>query len=177
MTIDYRITKEEHLWTSDEKIKWFGHGEWVEELDTIEFDYLGYQARVNRIVFKEPYSKKEHYFGGHLCGYVRIPNDHNIYLKKYNADELDCHGGITFNEMHEEHWVGFDCAHSGDYLPSTEYLYKTDPQMIAIRKCFSLPKGYEKFGLFNPVYRNMEYCIQECIGIIDQLVTLAKVPL
>ena len=167
-----KIIKEEHHWTSDEKIKWLGYGESVEEADVTEFEYLGYHAAVMRVIKKEPYCIQEAYFGGHLCGYVRIPETHP-YFRKEDID-LDCHGGINFNEAHEEHWIGFDCAHSGDYVPTMEYMRKTDPALIEIKEMFPLPEGFEDFELFNPTYGNMNYCIGECIDMIDQLNAVAN---
>ena len=164
MSIDYKITKEENHWTSDEKIKWLGYGEWVEEADAIELEYLGYKAKVIRVMKREPYCPQEAYFGGHLCGYVVIPATHPFFGQKGKARELDCHGGITFDEPHEEHWVGFDCGHSGDYIPTLEKMRNKE-----INELYPTPEGFEKFALFNPSYRNTQYCIEELIGMIDQL--------
>lgn len=172
MTEEYKIIKEEHHWTSEEKLQFCGYGEWVEEADTIEFEYLGYHAVVHRVFKREPYAKELAYFGGHLCGYVRIPNDHP-YFKKKDLD-LDCHFGLTFEEIHEEHWVGFDCAHSGDYVPSMEHFRRTNEEMKKFKEMFPNPPGYEKFSLFNPVYRNMEYCIENCKEMINQLISANK---
>lgn len=169
MNRDYKIIKEEHQFTSDEKIKWMGYGEWVEEVDTVVFQYLGFEAVVQRILKREPYCEIEAYFGGHLCGYVRIPENH-IYFKNMDID-LDCHGGMTFNEAHEEHLIGFDCAHSGDYVPTMEF-FKKQRQAAGEIERFSIPKEYMNMALFNPVYRNMKYCIDECINIIEQLAKL-----
>lgn len=59
---------------------------------------------------------------GHRCGYVRVPPTHPVHGKKYDAVDVDVHGGLTFAEIEpcKEHedgqgwWLGFDCAHSGD---------------------------------------------------------------
>jgi hypothetical protein len=163
-----KIIKEEHHWTSDEKIKWLGYGEWIEECDVTEFEYLGYQALVMRVMKRELYCPHAGYFGGHLCGYVGIPETHPYFRKK--ELDIDGHHGITFNEAHEEHWIGFDCGHTGDYIPTVEHMRKTNPELKKINEMFPLKEGFEKFGLFNPVYRNMEYCIQCCIEIIYQLI-------
>lgn len=161
-----KFSKEEHNWTSDEKIKWLGYGEWVEEADSVIFEYLGYEARVERILVREPYAKEEAYFGGHLCGYVRISEDHPFFKSK--DVDIDAHGDITFNEAHEEHWVGFDCAHSGDFVPSMEF-FKKKRQAAGEFESFPIPEEYKNHPLFNPVYRNMQFCISECMHIIEQL--------
>lgn len=171
MQSDLKIIKEEHFWTSEEKIKFCGYGEWVEEMDFFHFEHLGYEACVLRILKKEPFAKVEAYFGGHLCGYVRIPKTHP-YFGKEDID-LECHCGITFNEAHEEHWVGFDCGHSGDYIPTQEYMRKTDPELKKFEDTFSIPKEFKDFALFNPNYKNMDYCVEECLWMIKQLIELS----
>lgn len=175
MTNEIRILKEEHHWTSEEKLKHFGYGEWVEEADVTEFEYLGYIAYVYRVFMREPDLKEEAYFGGHLCGYVKVPEDHHLFGKRsecWDAD-LDCHQGITFSEFHEEHWIGFDCAHSGDYVPTMEMMRKKR-RYSGEFELFPIPEGFENCTLFHPVYRNMEYCIYECKRLIESLIELSK---
>ena len=55
--------------------------------------------------------------GGWRCGYAKLPEG---FDPEY-IDELNVHGGITFNntlkddeEFPDGHWVGFDCMHAGD---------------------------------------------------------------
>lgn len=175
MKSEVKIIKEEHRWTSEEKIKWLGYGEWVEEADVVEFEYLGYQGHIVRVVKREPFAVKEAYFGGHFCGYVKIPETHPLFRKKkecWDAD-LKCHGGITYSESHEEHWIGFDCGHSGDYVPTVEHMRRTDPEHSQMREAFPLPEGFENFSLFNPVYRNIEYVMESCIDLIDSLINIS----
>lgn len=164
-----KITKEEHLWTSDIKLKFCGYGEWVEEIDLIEFEYLGYQARVIRIFAEEPFAEEEAYFGGHLCGYVKIPKEHPYYGKGRDDIDIEVHGGVTYNEIAEDHWIGYDCAHSQDYVPANEHWEKNSPRIQYIRDLFPIPEEYKKYSIFNPAYRNMEYCINTCINMIDHL--------
>jgi hypothetical protein len=171
MTHDYKIMEQHHHWTSEEKLKFCGYGEWVEEVDSLILEYLGYEAAIIRVFKREYYADPEAYFGGHLCGYVRIPNTHP-YFRNVKIN-LDCHDGITFNEIHEEHWIGFDCAHLGDYVPTLEFLRKTMPELIEIRKRLPIPEGMEDHPIYNPVYRNVNYCIDECKKIIEQLIKAA----
>lgn len=68
-------------------------------------------------------------FMGHLCGYVNLPKEHPWYGMPYSKIErLDncpaVHGGITYSESRlpcseseDGWWLGFDCAHAGDYVP------------------------------------------------------------
>lgn len=162
-------TEEMHLYTSDEKLKWWGYGEWVEEAEEIKFKYDDYECKVIRIAIEEQYSKDYHVFGGHLCGYVRIPSDHPYHYKTYEDMSIDCHGGLTYGKCHCGHWIGFDCAHCGDYVPSTEFMKKTNDCLKMLNKMLLIPKEHRKFSLFNPVYRNIEYCVTECVYIVSQL--------
>ncbi len=168
---EYKITKEEHHWTSDEKLRFCGYGEWVEESDVVEIEYIGYQALIMRVLKREPFCEEEAYFGGHLCGYIRIPDDHPHYGKDFRDLGLDCHGGITFNEIHEQHWMGFDCSHMGDQVPTMKKLNIDLPELRIMQEIRS---NLGIVGLLAPVYRNMYFCIQECTSIIDQLIYIAS---
>lgn len=179
----YRLKEEEasfkHIWFASEKASWWGDGEWVNEPDVVPFKYKGYECEVERIVAFEGTKHTRHTFGGHLCGYIRIPEGHPIYNKKVfdldNDLDIDVHGGLTFGEMIDgEYWIGFDCAHTGDYMPSIEYLKKTNPTIMNVEKMFPIPKGMEDHPLFNPVYRNVEYVINEIKDAVDQLVEMEK---
>jgi hypothetical protein len=166
MKIDYKITKEQHLYTRDQKIKWCGYGEWAEEPDCIMIEYLGYEAMIQRVLKREPFCPEETYFGGHLCGYLKIPKDHPLF--KTSLD-LDCHGGITYYEWTEEHWVGFDCGHLGDYIPTMESL-KNQRKAAGEFEIFPIPEEFKQYAIFNPSYKNITYCIDELIGMIDELI-------
>lgn len=62
---------------------------------------------------------------GHWCGYVGVPSDHPAFGKDYDsAGDFEVHGGLTYAENHLPQrepdgrwWLGFDCAHLGDYVP------------------------------------------------------------
>lgn len=160
------IIEENHLFSSDEKIKWWGCGEWVKERDFISFTYKNIECKILRIAFEEP--KIFHMFGGYLNGYVSVPSDHPYYQKKYEDMEIECHGGLTFGQCSDSHLIGFDCAHSGDYVPSSEMHRKK----YKFREIFPspLPPHLEHNILFNPVYRNIQFCIGECKSIVDQII-------
>lgn len=58
----------------------------------------------------------------HLCGYVDIPPGHPWHGVGYVDIDADVHGGLTYSEEEEGAWrIGFDCAHSGDYVPGTSF--------------------------------------------------------
>lgn len=152
---------EKHIYSSDQKLKCLGYGEWVEEPDEILFEYQGMKCRINRIL---DIVEENKCFGGHLCGYVQIPKDHMLFEKHYDDIQIDVHGGLTYSNFYkDEYWIGFDCAHSFDICPSTEYLYKTDPYMIELRKRYPTSLVWKK------EYRNVQYCIKECKKMIKQI--------
>jgi len=83
--------------------------------------------------------------GGNLCGYVGVPEGHELYEQDYSKNyHLECHGGLTFSghcvETNDESryichpkisgrpekvwWLGFDCAHSKDISPGRDAQYK-----------------------------------------------------
>lgn len=176
--INPEITKDDL--TKENKLKWWGEGEWVDEEDEHSFQYKGCDCKILRVYTGEPFSIQPHVFGGHLCGYVKVPLEMKLSEKKSYDLDIDCHGGITFNEIEgEENWIGFDCAHSYDIIPSMEKMFKNNPIMIESRK--SLEKLYEKIDItkaysliFNQTYKNMGFCIQECKSIVDQLILMIK---
>lgn len=152
-----------HKYAKEFKEKFFGPGEWCDEPDVIKFQHKGIECIITRICLKEPCTEGEHYFGGYLCGYCKIPKNHPWY-KKENID-LDVYGGITFNEFQDDHLIGFDCAHSGDCCPSTELLKKNHPYSNLL----PIPEEYKKYSIFDPVYRNIDFCINECKSMAEQI--------
>lgn len=153
------ITEEAHDSSSDEKLSMYGYGEWVEELDVIQFTYLGYYCMVNRN-FEE---------GGHLGGFIRVPQNHCMYGVCKEHIPIDCHNGLTYcspcmDSIMRDHIIGFHCGHETDLVPADVYFDRISQ--------LEPPKGFEKHPLYNPVYRNMEYCMAECIHIVDQLISL-----
>lgn len=166
-----------HIFTSEEKLDWWGYGEWVEEPDEIKFEHLGIECIVLRIAIRELHSQEFHMFGGYFNGYIRIPTDHPYYQKRYEDMDIDCHWGLTFGECSDGHWVGFDCAHSGDYIPSIEKLKKTHPSMMKWRKEEEMLKkefNLNNSPIFQKNYRNINYCIEQCKSMAEQLKSTAK---
>lgn len=92
-----------------------------EEGDRKEFQHLGLECLILR-----------HSELKHLCGYVGISLDMLTEAEKnrsYEDWDIDCHGGLTFGALGNDDskwkkgylWLGFDCAHLGDVVPSTDY--------------------------------------------------------
>lgn len=87
-------------------------------------------------------SGKAQYTMAHWCGYVTLPED----VWPLDAEELSLlsvHGGITYGDNtlpDHEGTYGFDCAHSGDDAPGSEWhmfdrvLQETEQLAHQIRK-------------------------------------------
>lgn len=155
--------EKKHTYTPEQKQEWFGEGEWITEPDHVHFTYKGYECVVKRVCLREP-CEEFFMFGGYLCGYVLIPVNHPYREKEYAEMTIDCHYGLTYAE---DFWIGFDCAHCGDYVPSVEKLKKEKKILL---DPFPLPEEFKEYAIFNPVYRNIEFCIDECKSIVDQLI-------
>jgi hypothetical protein len=158
-----------HLYTSDQKLEWFGYGEWVEEPDEVIFEHKGVKCMIKRMLAFENCGDA---FGGYFCGYVCIPKNHKNYAKDPFKDfRYDCHGGLTYGrlEENEEYWIGFDCAHSGDLIPSMEKLKQSRKDLF--KECFEGLQEYKKMypHLFINTYRNIDYCINECKSLAEQV--------
>jgi len=98
--------------------KW-PEGVWDQEEDELEWEdqRTGYVCKVRRNAV------------GALCGYVRIPFWHEDYKKgeRQMEDVYTAHGGITYvgnmENVFLDWWIGFDCAHLGDYAPGLNMPY------------------------------------------------------
>lgn len=55
---------------------------------------------------------------GAWVAYARVPEGHKWYGKDYDDVPAEVHGGLTYSETYPDgHWIGFDFAHIGDYVP------------------------------------------------------------
>lgn len=108
-------------WTID-KTGW-ADGPWMREPDRLEWrEPRGWPCLIVR-------NKS-----GALCGYVGVPPGHPWHGKDYSDCDVSIHGGLTFGqgcmedgpvchvprdgESPEVWWLGFDCAHYMDFIPS-----------------------------------------------------------
>lgn len=151
--------------TPEIKEKAWGSGPWVDEPDYLEFDYLGYICRIKRMSVIEGYVPR--LFGGHLCGYVALNKDHPYFGLSYNDMDIYCHGGLTYREKEndDKFWIGFDCAHSSDVVPSmTQLKYE-------MRRNWKIdyPELEEYKYLMEDQYRTIDFVKDECKRIVDQL--------
>lgn len=155
------------LYDREFKLKFMGYGDWLDEPDSVTFEYRGIKCLVFRVVHREPYAPVEAYFGGHLCGYIWIPKGHSLYGMKCWDMDLECYQGLTFQEETDDGWlVGFDCSHAGDYIPTTEHMKKTNPVM---KEIFTPPEGFERHPWFKPTYKNVDFCIKQCKSLAKQV--------
>lgn len=144
-----------------DKTQW-GAGPWQSEPDLVRWTYRG----VPCLIVRSPHA-------GTLCGYVAVRRGHPLYLRHYDHCRLDCHGGLTFSGRLDlpppvntrplqglleralrpsgEWWLGFDCAHAGDYMPAiaarTAVYYETFPELA--ERLFGRPRG--------EIYRDIEF--------------------
>lgn len=101
-----------------DKAKW-GIGPWQDEPDRVEFEHAGLPC----LIVRGPQ--------GSFCGYVAVSEGHPYFEQSYDSADVDVHGGLTYADHCHGHichvpkpgepdnvwWLGFDCAHSGDYSP------------------------------------------------------------
>lgn len=90
---------------------------------------------------------------GHLCGYIEVPTESPAFGVSYFDLDFSVHGGLTYGRHAEGplsgYWIGFNCAHSGDWVPGRSKL----PEQIP-----------------DSAYRNIDYVRAECFKLIDQLI-------
>lgn len=151
-------------YTYRDKTLW-GKGKWQDEPDKIQ--WKDKKTGLPCLIVRGP--------SGSLCGYVGVSKGHPAFEEHYDAVDVDVHGGLTFSNhcrpSEKEHgichvvekgeddkvwWLGFDCAHCGDYSPSYGDL---------------LPKSV---GFPGEHYRDMEYVKRECRNLAAQLKKLSS---
>lgn len=110
--------------TQEEKREAFGEGPWVYESDFRKIFPKGLPCRVIRVIREEVSGQ---YFGGHFCGYLELPESLFSVERSFLEERLSVHGGITYDEIsRNKRWIGFDCAHAGDLVPSL-HKFGADP--------------------------------------------------
>lgn len=105
--------------TREDRIEAWGRGPWLDESDRVEFEAHGFPCLIlrNRL--------------GILCGYVAMPAEHPWYVDA-DSNDIPAYGGVTYSSKchgkichvpkpgasDDVMWLGFDCAHTGDLVPS-----------------------------------------------------------
>lgn len=132
--------------------------EWENEPYLVEFVYIGY----NCLIWRNPALK-------FLCGYVGLPEGNKYYGVHYDEIDLNVHGGFTFagsfsgerkskceDNNNNLWWIGFDCGHYGDYIPSMEEMFNYID--------FDIEGAIEE-----DIYRNIDYVKSQIYGIVEQI--------
>jgi hypothetical protein len=172
-----------------DKSAW-GPGPWKDEPDKVQWkdEATGLPCLIvrNRI--------------GALCGYVGVPPGHPAFEVSYHDVEIpgseygpEVHGGLTYSD-HCQHgaeneaichvpepgepddvwWLGFDCAHSGDYAPSMRAQYRDDPRFADIERGYvdDVEQGILRSphpGPWDETYKTIDYVRAECASLAAQL--------
>ena len=159
-----------------DKSKW-DKGPWTKEPDKIQF--ADPETGMPCLIVRN--------YSGALCGYVGVAEGHLAFEQSYEEPDVNVHGGLTFagfcREGAEEHgichvpgpgepdriwWLGFDCAHAGDYMPQTTAslresgFFEKHPESVAFHK-----PPYER-------YRTVAYVKKQCAKLANQLEAMCE---
>lgn len=143
----------------------YGEGAWQNEPDKIQWQDK--ETGLPCLIVRN--------HSGALCGYVGVPPMHSAYEKHYGDLDFNCHGGLTFSDFCQDHehgichipdagepdnvwWLGFDCGHGGDIIPSFLVLQKDMPEMRSFT------------GAWGETYKGIAYVKEECKNLAKQLV-------
>jgi hypothetical protein len=153
-------------------------GEWDNEPDRIEWRWQG-PPRLACLIVRGP--------SGALCGYVGVPPGHPYHGKEYNGLDVDVHGGLTYaeacvegghichvpqpGESDEVWWLGFDCAHSGDF--SGMKYGPEDPAVVERPDLFGGGPRLTSWGGYER-YCSVAYVRHEVERLAQQLCRVAK---
>ena len=133
-------------------------GEWTSEPDHVAFEHKGVPCIIHRV--------DTH---GGLCGYAAVEPGHPWHgYEEGSAIEADVHGGITYagrcegaichvpkpGEPDDVWWLGFNCAHAGDFSPGySKHI-----------------KSYASTKSRDSVYRTVSFVRAECERLADQII-------
>ena len=145
---EYSASKDKQNWPD---------GEWKSESDEDSFEYNGYRCRIQRADTT-----------GSLCGYVALPKDHEFSKIDYMDIDIEAHGGITYGQEDDQgvYWIGFDCAHWGDYSPKHAIIEKLSNRLFDLQSKYPHCLQERDKG---STYKNIEFVRNECRRIVDQL--------
>lgn len=111
---------------------------------------------------------------GFRCGYVLVPQWHSYFEQDYDDIPIICHGGLTYSsheflgQKYPGWWIGFDCAHTGDLTDKESLMryFGNNKQDSFFNMLNFLTGNDTSFG----TVKTLDFCIQECKNIVDQLV-------
>jgi hypothetical protein len=155
-------------------------GPWDSEDDKYEWRHLGFPCLIVRGAM------------GALCGYVGVAVGHPWHGHTISDDVIEgigCHGGPSYaGECHgdichtpragesEVWWIGFDCAHGGDFMPGMDALLRE----LRKSRPANIPESFlDEIGLgklppslrgtaFDPQYRTVDYVAREVRNMAKQ---------
>lgn len=137
----------EFIYTSDEKLRFWGYGEWVEEADRVAFTHKGISCVLLR---EEP--RKDN--GGCWNAFIELPFNHPWAQKE--GDLLGCraHEEFLFKlKVEGQLMVGISFSGPDDLVP--ESLFKS--RWSITYTCF-----------LSRTYRNITHCVEKCCQIINE---------
>jgi hypothetical protein len=147
---------EMQTWNFVDKADWPTNGPWDSEPDKAH--WVDESTGLDCLIHRGPH--------GALCGYVGVPETHALFGSDYEVADVSVHGGLTFaDRCHGDEngrgichphdtaanktvwWLGFDCAHSGDFSPAYQR---------------------ENFHQYS-TYKSFDYVKQEVESLAEQL--------
>lgn len=121
---------------------------------------------------------------GTRCGYVAIPADQD-----YDSNEINVHGGVTFEEDNHgaknllptpcsDIWLGFDAAHWGDSrnIPlAKKYFGHDEKQNMKMAIMEEIHKEVDEMERNDPHFshKTFGYMEDQCKSVIEQLIEQA----
>ena len=129
---------------------------------------------------------------GFLLGYVGVPNGHPWDGKDYDEIDADVHGGLTFASRPNERdegvypadfegvawWVGFDCGHVGDVIPSAsgEDLDRMIMRLGLMGEAFTgvTSGGAPTAAASGETFKDRDYVSAEIDRLIDQAASASR---
>lgn len=153
-----------HKFSSEQKLAWWGYGEWVEEPEIAHFVYKGLPCSVSRVVYIERESGKDLVFGGHFSGTVYIPENHHWVTD--GLVEIESPFRHDFSFALEGNKASFDCGQTMDIVPSVAKMGFLSGYYIDLP---DLMVGENDNYLIDnqPTYKNINFCIEECKNLVN----------
>lgn len=113
---------------------------------------------------------------GFRTGYVGLGRNNRYYKVRYNEIPVSCHGGLTYSDSYlvdqndkDMWWIGYDTNHYGDGkdYDSAMWLFREYKESLDMLN--RLKELDASLGLNYGVIATLEYCKNQCKGIVDQL--------
>jgi hypothetical protein len=178
---------ETHLFTSEQKLSYWGYGEWVEEADEVHWHYKDIRCEIIR---NASLMDGQLIGLGHLCGYIILPKEHPWEHVESQDIDAEVHGGITHFSDNQDGLIkiGFDCAHYRDEIPYTaekglrfmmSMVEKDSEEYFKYREVLEkIQNGptvkFNSFMMEKKTYRNIGFVKFECEKLADQAIEALK---